>query len=66
MNSSNVTTIDSFDCTFGTYNLADYFLDSDYTNKALDRFSPISVMEPDVKIMEDKIFVAKNKNKLDE
>ena len=66
MSSNFVTTIDSFDCTFGTYNLADYFLDSDYTNKALDRFSPISVMDPELKIMPEKAYAVKNKKKLDE
>ena len=59
MNSNKVTTIDSFDCTFGAYNIADYFVDGDYSNQGVDRFAPINVSDPETKILKDKIFVGK-------
>ena len=50
MNSDKVTTIDSTtDCEFGTYSLADYYLDSDYSNSSHHRFLPISVLDPEKK-----------------
>lgn len=55
MNSDNVTTIDSTtDCEFGTYSLADYYLDSDYSNSSHHRFLPISVLHPEKKLAEKK------------
>jgi hypothetical protein len=51
MNSDKVTTIDAGSkLEHGTYALAEYFLDSDYTNSPNHRFLPVSVSNPDEKI----------------
>ena len=55
MNSERVTTIDSTsDMEFGTYCLADYYLDSQYSNSANHGFAPISVIEPERKRCQKK------------
>ena len=51
MSSDLVSTIDSApNLEYGTYALASYFLDSDYTNASNHRFNHISVLHPDDKI----------------
>lgn len=50
MDSDKVTTIDATtDMEFGTYCLADYYLDADYSNCANHRFAPVSILEPEKK-----------------
>ena len=51
------------DIDYGTYNLVDYFLDSDASNSVYNRFAPIDVWNPDYKIINNSDKKQENKAK---